>query len=1152
MEQLLETKFLPPVISSETVLRQRLFDQLELGLNKKLSLISACSGCGKSIFLSSFLKVRPMPYIWYNLDIEDRITSCFLSNLIAVISQKILYLDNRKKKIPFPDNIDWKDTLIILFNQILANSLQKILIVLDDFHKVTDAKEFKELIYYFITNSPPNLHLIILSRKPVSIPLTKLRADGKIAIFNNSDFAFNLQELDSFLQSGFHIYLPKKYLEAFLNYTGGWIASLRMLAETIIGKDIYDVNAFISLLKDSTYVMQQYFNDEIFEYLSDDLKVFLLESSIFERFSIPLCRSVMLYPEGFNLGDCISKPSKSLNHIDELINIIVEKDLFITKSTGQVSWYSYIEIFKSFLRHHLSTVYSIEKIQNLHLKTACWLRDNDYWEEAFRHFILAEDYVGAIEIVESTLPIIIASNTAAPLSTNLILIPENIKDNSAALLILEGLTYFVSGQNDLAIRSLLIAKDRALNENNNFLLLLAFDYLLQAYKGLELYEEMRDTALVGISKMTDDYFGFVLMSTYLVNSYIYLNSFKEAKNIWLSIKSSFLFEAKNVLFEKRLSLHCINIFVAFGEFENAVNYASNAIESYKNESKDSIYGLTLASLAMIKHEMGFFEEASTLFEDAVLELKNIEMKYAVNSILNFWAINASFIGNIDRFRSISDMAVIAHCDDKQGAYGFFRSEYYNILSVFKSFHERNDEAFFLEAVEVLKRTQDNNRYLEIYETYCWLAPMYAFLGDVDTAVELLLRVIEVCSNSQAPYGEARARLIIASLYLHLGRFQDSILHIEKSLLISENNKYDFLFLNKERTIALKVLPFCLSKQIQLKYCSELLIKMGSICADSVVNCLMEREREVKKTAIEILIKLRHRSAESDLLKLLKDSDKEICKRAKVGLNKLNLLPPEPLKIYTFGKFKAFVGVRQILESAWNRKTAKSFFKYFIFHSNRDITLEKLEEIFFNDKSVENAKLNIRQSISTLRKALEPGMSSRRESSYIKALDGAYCFVIPEGSYIDFNEFNRLIIEAEAAKKCRDDHRAIFLYNSAVSLYNGDIFEDSHIETWMDSVKAFYLEKYKDAMFELARLYFDNFEFNKSIEVLRKLLLIDSWHEDSYLLKMKCHLANGEKTKAIEVFRKCCSELKDELNINPNKSIVDLYKDIIVSQYSNEK
>jgi ATP/maltotriose-dependent transcriptional regulator MalT len=976
-DNILETKFLPPVVSTDVVLRHRLFGKLSEALNKKLSLITACSGSGKSNFLSSYLKNNPVSYVWYNLD--NRLsTDEFLINLITAINQKILYSDNRKKKTVVLLNKGWKSALTTVINQILAKSPEKILIILDDFHKVPDDSGMLELINYFVTNSPSNLHLIIVSRFSVRIPLTKLRAEGNIAIFNSTDFAFNFQELETFSQKGFQLYLPKKFLEVFLNYTGGWTTGIRMLTEAIIGKDVDDIDAFVSLLKDSAHVLFQYFNEEVFVNLSEDLQVFLLESSIFEHFCIPLCETVRLKSMDSNIG--------------ELINIITEMELFITASSGLVScqsgigikpativlprkilWYSYNEIFKTFLRQRLSAEYSIEIIQGLHKKAALWFRDNDYWQEALRHFALANDYNGVKQIIETSLPVIINTNRGAAISTDLSLIPEQIIGESASLLIAQGFSYFMSGENDLAIISLLNARDKAVSENNNYLLLISLDYLLQAYQGMELYAEMRDSALYGISKMKEDYIGFVIMSIYLANSYIYLNCPKEAKNIWLSIKSSSLFEVKNSLFQKRLSLDCINILIAFGEFEDALSYGSNALKTY-NKNKDSRYGLALASMAKVKHEMGFFEESSTLFESAVSELKNFDVRYAVDSVLNLEAINSSFLGNIDKFRRCSAMAVKAHCQGERLKKGFLRAGYHDILSVFKCFHERNDEAFFDEADQLIKVIEDNNKYYEIYETFCWLAPMYAFLGEVERAVELLLKVIETCSIYNAPYGEARARLIVSYLYLNSGRFNDSIMHMEKTLIICERYNYVFLFLNKERAIALKILPFCLSNKICLRYTTELLIKMGRECADGVVNCLKESEREVKKAGIEILIKLRYRDAESDLINLLQDSDKEICRSAKIGLNKFNLLPPEPLKIHTFGKFKAYVGDRIIVEGLWKRKTAKSFFKYFVFHSSVIITLEKLEEIFFNDKTFENAKLNIRQAISSLRKVLEPGMS----------------------------------------------------------------------------------------------------------------------------------------------------------------------------------
>src|SRR3954447_20409129 len=82
---ILTTKLYIPPPPSKVVLRPRLIARLNAGLHRKLTLISAPAGFGKTTLVSAWVAGCDRPVAWLSLDAGDSDPTRFLTYLIAAL-----------------------------------------------------------------------------------------------------------------------------------------------------------------------------------------------------------------------------------------------------------------------------------------------------------------------------------------------------------------------------------------------------------------------------------------------------------------------------------------------------------------------------------------------------------------------------------------------------------------------------------------------------------------------------------------------------------------------------------------------------------------------------------------------------------------------------------------------------------------------------------------------------------------------------------------------------------------------------------------------------------------------------------------------------------------------------------------------------------
>jgi LuxR family maltose regulon positive regulatory protein len=265
-ETLLRTKLFVPPLRPNLVPRPHLIDRLNQGLKPghKLTLVSAPAGFGKTTLVSEWVAGCGRPASWLSLDEEDNDPTRFLSYLVAAL-QTIAARQSPLANIgegllavlQSPQSPPTQLILTALLNEITTIP-EDFILVLDDYH-VIESQEVDEALTFFLEHLPRQVHLAIASRIEPSIPLSRLRAGGRMTEIREHDLRFSLDEINIFLDKAMGLNLSAENVAALGSRTEGWIAGLQLAALSIQGlKGSDEITEFVDRFTGSDRYIQDY------------------------------------------------------------------------------------------------------------------------------------------------------------------------------------------------------------------------------------------------------------------------------------------------------------------------------------------------------------------------------------------------------------------------------------------------------------------------------------------------------------------------------------------------------------------------------------------------------------------------------------------------------------------------------------------------------------------------------------------------------------------------------------------------------------------------------------------------------------------------------------------------------------------------------
>ncbi len=448
---LLATKLSVPGLRPDLVPRPRLAQRLDEGRGRGLVLACAPAGYGKTVLLAEWVRRVRHPVAWLSLDAGDNDPARFWRHTVAALDRVRPGISERMGPLfgpPAPPALEPLVTALI--NEVAGqpDADEALLLVLDDYHVISSQLVHSSL-GFLLEHRPPGLHLALTSRSDPPLALARLRARGQLTELRAAELRFTPGEAAALLQQVAAAPggarpgapLPDAVAAALAARTEGWAAGLQLAGLSLRGQT--DVDGFVAAFTGSHRYVLDYLAEEVLEQQSEQVRTFLLETSVLERLSGELCDAVTGRPGSQALLEQVERAGLFLVPLDEVRG-----------------WWRYHHLFADLLRARLQTEQP-GRVSGLHRNAAAWYAERGLADDAIRHAVAAGEMAWAAQLIEQHYDaVFFLKGEGATIHRWLSALPEDLIRSRPRLLLTQAFLTLISGRLD-AVEPLLDAAQQA-------------------------------------------------------------------------------------------------------------------------------------------------------------------------------------------------------------------------------------------------------------------------------------------------------------------------------------------------------------------------------------------------------------------------------------------------------------------------------------------------------------------------------------------------------------------------------------------------------------------------------------------------------------------------------------------------------------------
>jgi LuxR family maltose regulon positive regulatory protein len=425
---LIASKMSVPRTRQALVARPRLEELLKQSLHARLTLVSGPAGFGKSTLVAAWLSKAMQEgnaVAWVSLDAADDDPERFWRYVVSALEGACPGTIQDAGELSRATGVSPDRVVAALVNE-LAPAAADVWLVLDDYHTVR-SRAVHDGVEFLLANVSPRTHVVIITRADPDLPLPRWRVRRELVEVRVADLRFTLEETHAFLNGISGLNLSGPDVEALEKRTEGWVAALQLAALSLQGRDGNEPGDFISRFAGNDKYIVDYLVDEVLAHLEDDVREFLLSTSILDRLTGSLCDAVT-----------------GRDHGRLMLANLERANLFLFPLDDQRAWYRYHHLFVDVLRARLHQERG-EAASLLHRRASGWYEDNGDVEDAVRHALDAEDYARTTYLMELALPAVRRNRQDALLMRWLVALPDEAVTRSPVLSVFYGWMLMVTG-----------------------------------------------------------------------------------------------------------------------------------------------------------------------------------------------------------------------------------------------------------------------------------------------------------------------------------------------------------------------------------------------------------------------------------------------------------------------------------------------------------------------------------------------------------------------------------------------------------------------------------------------------------------------------------------------------------------------------------
>ncbi len=385
---LLSTKLNAPRLQAALVSRPALIARLAAGLARKVTLISAPAGSGKTTLIGEWLAQQTQPVAWVALDAGDNDPVRFWRYIITACRAFEAGLGRSALAALRAAQVASLENVLTSFINELAQLPARHVLILEDYHVITSSEVHASLAF-LIDHLPAALHVIIITRTEPALPLARLRTRNELSEFTANDLRFSLAETQAFLQETLHVALPPDQLTRLDERTEGWAAGLRLLALAVHDRSSAgEVEEFLASFSGGHRFVLEYLVGEVIATQPESVQRFLLRTSVLNRLTASLC-------------DALTDDGDSAL----LLSQLARANLFLIPlgDDGRHLWFRYHALFAEALRAQAQERLGEAALHALNNTASQWYETHGLIEEAIESALTAQAFDRAARLIEQAI-----------------------------------------------------------------------------------------------------------------------------------------------------------------------------------------------------------------------------------------------------------------------------------------------------------------------------------------------------------------------------------------------------------------------------------------------------------------------------------------------------------------------------------------------------------------------------------------------------------------------------------------------------------------------------------------------------------------------------------------------------------------------------
>ena len=611
------TKIVVPALRPEILHRRRLLALFDDLLDRKLIIVAAPAGYGKTSLLVDFARQSELPICWFSLDALDQDPQRFVTYLIASIEQLFPRFGKQWKAVLGSLTGLEQETermLSALVNEMESQIDQHFGLVVDDYQFVDAVPEIRNLFSRFISLVGENCHIILSTRRLPTLPdITLLVARQQVGGFDLEELAFRPDEIRALFERNNGITLDDQTLAGLVQKTEGWITGLQLSASSV-SSDIPD----LTRTSRATGVdLTGYINQQVLVPQPPALRKFLLQSSLLEEFDIGLCEAVL------GKGDWKG-----------LFKAVKHDNLFVLPVGSEGKWLRYHHIIQEFLQQRCREE-EPEMAQAIELRLAVVYEERGELEKAYALLRQSGDPDRMAGLIERTGTAMIMSERLATLRRWLDDLPADQSETRPGLNSIKGalLCDLGDGQGSLALLDQAVLELRKTGDLQQLALALvrraATQRLLGNYAGSvqdsdEVLQLGENTPALQMTYAEAERFKGI--------SFYHLGRTKEATNVLESALRDYQHLGENQSIA-RVQMELGMAYRAGGNYQSAREVYQESLAEWRRENKPYSQAHVHNSLGVLYHVQGEYEKAVQEFEAGLDSIRQVGYAWMEATIL---------------------------------------------------------------------------------------------------------------------------------------------------------------------------------------------------------------------------------------------------------------------------------------------------------------------------------------------------------------------------------------------------------------------------------------------------------------------------------------------------------------------------------------